>query len=107
MNGKMLAILFLAGSSLLAHPRAFVSFGFGYAAPAPVYAYSAPPPPPVYYAQPSPGPGYSWVAGYYYPVGPRWVWRAGYWGRPRYARSYWVAPRYHGHRYYGGHWRRR
>jgi hypothetical protein len=28
------------------------------------------------------------------------------WARPPYAHSYWVAPRYFGHRYYGGYWRR-
>jgi hypothetical protein len=51
-------------------------------------------------------PGYTWVGGYYYPVGPRWYWRAGYWARPPYAHAYWVAPRYYGHHYYGVYWRR-
>ena len=105
MKGKMLAILFLAGSSLLAQPRVVVGLGIGYRAPAPVLAYGPPPLPPAAYVSPRPGPGYSWVGGYYYPVGPRWVWRAGYWARPR-VREYWVAPRYHARRYYPGYWRR-
>lgn len=106
MKGKLLATLFLAGTSLMAHPRLFVGVGIGYAAPAPVVAYGPPPPPPVAYVPPSPGPGYSWVDGYWYPVGPRWTWRAGYWVRPRVVRGYWVAPRYRAHRYYPGYWRR-
>jgi hypothetical protein len=68
----------------------------------------APPPPPVGYGYVpvAPGPGYTWIGGYYYPVGARYAWRPGYWARPPYARSYWVAPRYRGGRYYGGYWRR-
>jgi hypothetical protein len=53
-----------------------------------------------------PGVGYSWVAGYWYPVGPRYYWHAGYWARPPYRGAYWVTPRYHNHRYYRGYWRR-
>jgi hypothetical protein len=45
--------------------------------------YAAPPPPVVAY------------------VGPRY----GYVRRP-YAGAYWIAPRYYGHRYYGGYWHR-
>jgi len=105
MKTRLLTIFLLAGSSVFAWPRVFVGVGFGYA-PAPIVAY-APPPPPVYaYVPSAPGPGYAWVAGYHYPVGPRWVWRPGYWARPPYARAYWVAPRYYGHRFYGGYWRR-
>jgi hypothetical protein len=58
------------------------------------------------YAAPAPGPAYTWVGGYYYPVGPRYSWHAGYWARPPYAHARWVAPRYYGHRYYNGYWRR-
>ena len=105
MKIKILALLLLAGCSMFAGPRVVVGFGFGYPA-APVVAYAPPPPPPVYYAPPAPGYGYSWVGGYYYPVGPRWAWRQGYWARPPYARSYWVAPRYYRGRYYRGYWRR-
>lgn len=103
MKTKLLALLFLAGSSMFAGTRFFVGIGVGGYGP----RYYAPPPPPVVaYAPPYPGPGYTWVEGYYYPVGPRYVWRAGYWARPPYAGAYWVRPRYYGPRYYGGYWRR-
>jgi hypothetical protein len=105
MKTKLFALLLLAGASAFAGPRVFVGFGVGYA-PAPVVAYAPPPPPPVAYVPPCPAPGYSWVGGYYAPAGPRWAWHPGYWARPPYARGYWVPPRYYGHRYYGGYWRR-
>jgi hypothetical protein len=105
MKTKLLGLLFLAGSCMFAGPRFFVGFGVGYA-PAPVVAYAPMPAPVVAYAPPCPGPGFSWVGGYWYPAGPRWAWHAGYWARPPYAHAYWVAPRYYGHRYYGGYWRR-
>ena len=107
MKAKLLALIFLAGSSMFGASRFYVGFGFGGYAPAPVVAY-APPPAPIY--QPyvaAPGYGYTWVGGYWHPAGPRWAWRPGYWARPPYARAYWVAPRYYGRRYYPGHWRRR
>lgn len=99
MKKKLLALLFLAGTSVFAGPRVFVGFGVG--------GYYPPPPPAPYYAyRPAyPGPGYTWVDGYYYPVGPRYVWRAGYWGRPPYRGAFWVGPRYYGGRYYAGYWR--
>lgn len=97
MKAKLLAVLLLAGSSLFAAPRVFVGIGVGgYVGPAPVAAYVAP----------YPGPGYTWVGGYWYPAGARYAWRAGYWARPPYARAYWVAPRFFGHRYFRGYWRR-
>ena len=105
MKSKLLALLFLAGSAAFAGPRVFVGVGVGYA-PAPVVAYAPPPPPPVAYVPVAPGPGFTWVSGYYYPVGRSWGWRPGYWARPPYARSYWVAPRFYGGRYFGGYWRR-
>jgi hypothetical protein len=107
MKGKLLALFLLAGSTMFAGPHFGIGIGFGYVAPPPVAVY-APPPAPVYgYVPPSPGYGYTWVGGYWYPAGPRWAWHAGYWARPTYARSYWVAPRYYGGHYYGGYWRRR
>ena len=96
MKTKLLALALLAGSTVFAGPRVFVGVNIG----------APPPPPAVAYAPPAPGPGFTWVGGYWYPVGPRYVWHAGYWARPPYAHAYWVAPRYYGHRYYGGHWRR-
>ena len=105
MKTKLLGIFLLAGSSLFAgtHFRFSVGFG-GYGYP---YYYAPPPPPVVYYAPPAPRYGYSWVNGYWYPSGPRWAWRSGYWARPPYARAYWVAPRYSNRVYYRGYWRRR
>jgi len=95
MKAKLMALLVLGGSSLFAAPRVAVGIGF------------APPPPPVAaYAAPCPGPGYSFVAGYWYPSGPSYAWRAGYWARPPYVGARWIAPRYHGRRYYHGYWRR-
>ena len=104
MKSKLLVILLLAGSSLYARSHFSLGIGIGYGG----YGYYAPPPPPVYYSYrpPCPGPGYAWINGYWVPSGPRYAWRAGYWGRRPYARAYWVAPRYYGHRYYRGYWRR-
>lgn len=109
MKTKLLLIFVLAGSSLFARSRFFVSVGVG----VPVagyghgYGYYAPPPPPVVaYAPAYSNPGYTWVDGYWYPVGPRYAWHAGYWARPPYRGAVWVGPRYYGHRYYGGYWRR-
>jgi hypothetical protein len=103
MKTKLLALFLLAGSSMFASARVIFGVGVGIG---PTYVAAPPPAPVVAYAPPYAVPGYSWVAGYYYPVGPRWYWHAGYWARPPYAHAYWVAPRYYGHRYYGGYWRR-
>ena len=108
MKTKLLALVLLAGSSMFARTHVFFGVGIGggyapgyYAAPLP-----PPPPPVVAYVPPSPGYGYTWVDGYWYPVGPRYHWRAGYWARPAFVGSYWVRPRYHERRYYPGYWRR-
>ncbi|HTT64058.1 MAG TPA: hypothetical protein VMG35_19540 [Bryobacteraceae bacterium] len=107
MKTKLLAVLLLAGGSLFAAPRVFVGVRVGgYVGPAPVVAYAPPRAPVAAYIPPAPGPGYAWVGGYWYPHGARWAWRAGYWARRPYPRAYWVAPRYYGHRYYRGYWRR-
>ena len=96
---KMIATLLLAGSSVFAaHFSVGVGVGVPYYAAPPAVAYA---PGPVYAR-----PGYTWIGGYYYPVGARWVWRAGYWARPPYAGARWVAPRSAGGRYYAGYWRR-
>lgn len=103
MKTKLFVLLLLASSSMFAAGRVF--FGVGVGVPIGV----APPPPPAYYAAPAPaypGYGYSWVGGYYYPVGSRWSWRAGYWARPPYVGARWYAPRYYSGRYYRGYWRR-
>ena len=100
MKTKLLTLLLLAGSSVFARGVFVgVNVGGGYYAP-------PPPPPPVAYVAPAPAPGYSWVAGYWYPVGPRYYWHAGYWTRPPYYGARWIVPSYYGHRYYHGYWRR-
>jgi hypothetical protein len=96
---KLIGTLLLAGSSLFAGPRVF--FGVGVGVPV-----APPPPPAVAYAPVAPAPGYTWVGGYYYPVGARYVWRPGYWARPPYAGAVWVGPRYYRGNYYRGYWRR-
>ena len=102
MKTKLLALLLLGGSSMFAAGRVF--FGVSVGVPVGV----APPPPPAYvaYTPPAPGYGYTWVGGYYYPVGPRWYWHAGYWARPPYVGARWYGPHYYRGRYYGGYWRR-
>jgi hypothetical protein len=105
MKSKLLALVFLAGTTVFAGPR--ISIGIGFGAPAPIPVYAPPPAPYVSYATRAPGYGYTWVAGYWYPAGARYAWRPGYWARPPYARAYWVAPRYAGGRYWGGYWRHR
>ena len=104
MKTKLLALSLLAGSSVFAAPRVFVGVGIG----GPTYVAAPPPAPMVEYAPPAPyyNPGYTWVGGYYYPAGPRWSWHAGYYARPPYYGARWIAPRYYGHRYYRGYWRR-
>ena len=104
MKKILLAAAFMVASSSAFAAHWSVNIGVG----VPAYGYYAPPPPPsaVAYYPPAPGPGYTYVDGYYYPVGARYVWRAGYWARPPYAGAVWVAPRYVGRRYYRGYWRR-
>jgi WXXGXW repeat (2 copies) len=119
MKTKLLVILLLAGTSLFARTHVSIGIGIGgyypygyYYAPPPVY-YAPPPvyyePPPVYYEPPvAPyyAPGSVWISGYYYPAGPRRVWRPGYWARPPFAGAIWVGPTRAGGRFRGGHWRR-
>src|SRR5207302_7936149 len=113
MKTKVFVILLLAGTSLFARTHVSIGIGIGgyspygyYSAPQPVYYAPAPP---VYYAPPA-YPYYAprsiWISGYYYPVGPRIVWREGYWARPPYAGARWVSPYWVGGRFRGGYWRR-
>jgi hypothetical protein len=100
---KLLPLMLLVGGSLFAETHFSIGIGFG----APIY-YAPPPPPAIAYApSPCPGPGYTWIGGYWYPVGPRYHWHSGYWARPPYAGAYWVAPRYYNQRYYSRYWDRR
>ena len=73
MKSKLLALtLFAAGAT-------FAQFSVG-------IRIGAPPPVHVVKVQPrNPGPGYSFVAGYWYPVGNHYKWHEGYWTRPAYS----------------------
>ena len=117
MKTKLFTLLLLVGSAsaIVAGPRVVVGVGVGYGygygyrgylAPAPVYYAPMPAPRVAAYVPPCPGPGYTFVGGYWYPAGPSYAWRTGYWTRPAYVGARWVAPRYYGHSYYGGYWRR-
>ena len=99
MKSKLLALALLAGTSVFAAPAVGIGVGIELGAP--------PPPPHVRVVRPvMPGPGYVWVNGFYEPVGGQYRWREGYWAARPYPHAVWVAPRYRGHRYYGGYWRR-
>jgi hypothetical protein len=88
----------LIAGILLTAAAAFAQFNVG-------IRIGAPPPVRVVRVQPrSPGGDYTWVAGYWYPVGNRYTWHAGYWTRPAYNGARWVAPRHDGQQYYPGYW---
>jgi hypothetical protein len=53
---------------------------------------------------PRPGPEFTWIEGYWYPVGNHYKWHAGYWTRPAYPAARWVVPHYEGGRYFAGYW---
>jgi hypothetical protein len=108
MKMKLLVLLALFSASAFAETRFSIGVNIGgYPGyyPGGYYVAAPPPPPPVYYVPPSPGRGYVWVSGFYYPVGPRYEWRQGYWTRPPRGHVRWVAPRYRQGRYFAGYWR--
>jgi hypothetical protein len=83
---------------LLATGAVFAQFSVG-------VRIGAPPAPRVVRVQPrSPGEGYTWVGGYWYPVGNRYTWHDGYWTRPAYEGAHWVEPHHDGTRYFDGYW---
>src|SRR6185295_6812989 len=93
MMKKLFALMLIAGGSLFA-----ADFSIG-------VNIGRPPAPRVLRVRPAaPGQGYTWIDGYWYPVGRRWTWHAGYWSRPAYVGSTWVSPRYEGGQYFEGHW---
>jgi hypothetical protein len=97
MKTKWMALMLLAGGTLLAQPRLAIGVRIG--APAPVVV-----PAPVAvsaYRPPCPGPGYMWIDGYYDEAG---SWFDGYWTLPPYTGAYWIAPRLYGGRFYTGYW---
>jgi hypothetical protein len=106
MKSKLLVLLFLSANSLLAGSSVFIGFRAGYVPPRPpaVVYVAAPPRPVATYVPLRPAPGYTWVAGYWYPAGPSWVWHAGSWVRPPYVNAYWAPPRYYGGSFYFGYW---
>ena len=83
MKKTMLALLLLSCGTLFAETH--FSIGIGIGGYGPVYG-RVPPPPLDYDRPPCPGEGYDWVDGYWYPEGPRFHWRAGYWRAPAYFR---------------------
>jgi hypothetical protein len=89
----LLGVLLLAGASI---SQAQVSLGI---------RIGPPPHPRVVRVQPrSPGQGYSWIGGYWYPVGNHYKWHDGYWTRPPYEGAHWVEPRHDGQQYFAGYW---
>ena|SRR5213078_1105403 len=54
--------------------------------------------------RPQPRPDNIWVDGYWYPVGSRYVWHAGYWTAAPYEGAYWNEPYYSGRQYIPGYW---
>jgi hypothetical protein len=87
----------------------FMWLGFGSVANAQVSfgIRIGPPPPPrgvVRTLPRRPGPEFSWISGYWYPVGGRYRWHNGYWTQPPYAGARWVSPRYNSGQFYAGHW---
>lgn len=53
---------------------------------------------------PRPAPEFTWVEGYWYPVGKHYKWHEGYWTRPPYEGARWVAPHHDGERFFTGYW---
>jgi hypothetical protein len=92
VKNKLIVLSFLAAGMAFAQLSVGVRIG-------------APPPMRVERVQPrSPGAGYSWINGYWYPVGNHYKWHAGYWTRPAYSGAHWVSPRHDGQRFYEGYW---
>ena len=63
-----------------------------------------PPAPRVYRQTVRPGPDFTWVEGYWYPAGNRYVWHNGYWTRAPFEGARWIGPRYEGGSFYNGYW---
>lgn len=91
MGQKLLAVLLLAAGMTFAAVSVGIAIG--------------PPPPPRVVAVPvSPGPGYTWIGGYWYPAGGRYLWHDGYWTRPPYVGASWVGPVHDGRYFHEGYW---
>ena len=94
MKTRLLVLLLIVGSTMFAATRIVVGVGLGVGGHG---YYAAPRAAVVAYVPPSPGPGYYWVPGFRYRVGPRFMWRDGYWAHRPYGRGHIVGPRYNGH----------
>lgn len=92
MKTKLITLLLVTVGAVLAQ----LSVGVRIGAPPPVRVLRVQPP--------SPGPGYSWITGYWYPVGGRYRWHDGYWTRPAYEGARWVEPHHDGERFFEGYW---
>lgn len=93
VRATLIVTMFLTGASVV---HAQVSIGI---------AIGAPPPPRVAYVQPPPpGPEFTWVEGYWYPVGRHYKWHEGYWTQPPYEGAFWVPPHHDGEQYFVGYW---
>ena len=96
---KLFALVLLAGGCL------FTQSGFAQISLA--INIGPPPAPRVVRVQPrAPGPGFVWVDGYWYPIGRRYRWHAGYWTRPPYEGAVWIGPHHDGHQFFAGFWQR-
>ena len=92
MKLKVLVLMLLAAGAAFAQISIGVRIG-------------APPRPRIVRVQPrSPGAGYTWIDGYWYPVGNRYTWHNGYWTRPAYEGARWVPARHDGQQYFAGYW---
>lgn len=92
MKSNLLLLTLLTAGSIFAQVSVGIRIG-------------APPSPRVMYAQPrSPGADYSWVGGYWYPMGNHYKWHEGYWTRPPYTGAQWIQPHHDGERYFDGYW---
>ena len=91
MKTKLLALVLLASGTMFAGITVGIRIG-------------APPAPRVIVRPASPGEGYTWVGGYWYPVGGRYRWHNGYYSRPPYQGAVWIEPRHDGQQYYAGYW---
>ena len=93
---RFLLIAVLAGTSLVSQGAVDIGIGINI---------GPPPAPRILRVRPgAPGLGYVWIDGYWYAEGGRYRWHSGYWSRPPYEGSVWVAPRYEGGRFFPGYW---
>ena len=91
MKTKLMVLFLLAAGALSAQISVGIRIG-------------APPPVRVTRMVRNPGQGYTWIAGYWYPMGGKYRWHDGYWTRPPYEGARWVEPNYDRGEYFEGRW---